>query len=164
MKYDNLIFAQLIEESLLHSNGTFEVTDVLKQRYIEIYSTIKGNGDIGATSNQRYALKLAGLSLLKLNKTRLSTNSNYVKTVSGIVYLISNPAFPGYLKVGITSNLLKRLASYQTYDPFRSYKVEHYKIVENAREYEKWLLKHNNINLAKGEWVEDINVRQLFNE
>jgi hypothetical protein len=162
MTYDDLIFAQLIEESLLPDSGTFTINDDIVNRYTELYSAFKGNGSIGSISNKRYARKLAGISLLKLNEKRYKNNSIYSKTESGIVYLISNPAFSGYLKIGITSNLLKRLVSYQTYDPLRRFKIEHYKVVPNARSYEKYLLKHNSIDLAKGEWVVDNNIRQLF--
>ncbi len=162
MNYDTLIFAQLIEENILPELGTFTVTEQLINRYIYLYSVFKGNGSLGSMSNKRYAAKLAGISFLKLNEQRLKNSNGFKKTDSGIVYLISNPAFPGYLKVGITNNLLKRLSSYQTYDPLRRYKIEHYKVVPNSREYEKYLLKHQNINLAKGEWVIDKNIRELF--
>jgi hypothetical protein len=162
MNYDNLIFAQLIEEDLIPEKGTFLVTDIISNRYVELYSLFKGEGNLGSKANKRYATKLAGLSFLKLNEKRLKNSTEYSKTLSGVVYLISNPAFPGYLKIGITGNLLKRISSYQTYDPLRRYKIEHYKIVSNARQYEKYLLNNSKIDLAKGEWVLDKNIRELF--
>lgn len=45
---------------------------------------------------------------------------------SGYVYIISNPAHPGWLKVGVTEDINARLHTYQTSDPQRAYKVEYY--------------------------------------
>ena len=53
------------------------------------------------------------------------------------VYIISNPKFKGDYKVGIASDVKKRLNSYQTSDPDRAYKEEyslltpHYTIIED---------------------------------
>ncbi len=41
------------------------------------------------------------------------------------VYIISNKAFPDMLKVGIATDVKRRLSSYQTSDPDRGYKVEY---------------------------------------
>lgn len=41
----------------------------------------------------------------------------------GYLYIIQNPAWPNWLKIGITDNLNKRLQSYQTSSPFRDYKL-----------------------------------------
>ena len=42
---------------------------------------------------------------------------------SGYLYIIINPAFPSWCKVGITMNLKERLHLYQTCDPHRGYKL-----------------------------------------
>lgn len=44
----------------------------------------------------------------------------------GYVYIISNPAHPGFLKIGVTQDIKSRLHVYQTSDPKRKYKVEYY--------------------------------------
>lgn len=49
------------------------------------------------------------------------------------VYLISNKAFPGWVKVGITGNLKKRISSYQTSSPHRDYKIEYSYASDDAR-------------------------------
>lgn len=167
MKFDSYIFYEMIEIGLIPSHGIFDVTDSMKEYYVSAYSKYSGSGDIKTSSNRNYALKLAGLSLLKLNSQReeieyVKTKKSKIKTNSGIVYLISNPVFDGFLKIGITKNLVNRLRSYQTYDPMRRYKVEHYRVVENARDEEKHYLTHHKINLAKGEWVYKENVKELF--
>ena len=115
-----------------------------------------------------YALKLAGLSLLKLNKKREDKSKSLKKaeqkTKSGIVYIISNEAFPGYYKVGMTQNLKQRLKSYQTYDPHRRFKVEHYRVVDDARSVERYFLTHCNVDISSGEWVKGENIKSIFLE
>lgn len=49
----------------------------------------------------------------------------------GYLYIITNPNFPGWVKVGTTTNFKARLQGYQTSSPYRDYKVE-------------FLLKHPN--------------------
>jgi len=54
----------------------------------------------------------------------------------GFVYAITNPAFPGWVKVGMTTDPLRRLDGYQTGDPSRAYKLEAAKQVEGRRQAE----------------------------
>jgi hypothetical protein len=42
------------------------------------------------------------------------------------VYVISNPAWPGYCKVGCTHHLRARFNSYNTSDPNRAFKLDAY--------------------------------------
>lgn len=42
---------------------------------------------------------------------------------SGYLYIITNDAFPNWVKIGTTWNLKERLHVYQTGDPFRRYKI-----------------------------------------
>ena len=42
----------------------------------------------------------------------------------GYLYIITNPSFPNWVKVGTTTNFKARLQGYQTSSPFRDYKVE----------------------------------------
>lgn len=44
---------------------------------------------------------------------------------SGYLYIISNKAWPGFVKIGVTENLTKRLQSYQTSSPHRDYVLEY---------------------------------------
>jgi len=48
------------------------------------------------------------------------------KKIPGYIYVITNDAFEGYVKIGVTKNIKNRLRSYQTSSPHRNYKVEHY--------------------------------------
>jgi hypothetical protein len=166
MKFDDIIFDTMMNEGLIPSDGTFLITENVKEKYVELYALNKGNGTLKSSSNQKYALKMAGLSLLKLNESRrlsvVTTTKKLPSTKSGIVYIISNEAWPGYVKVGMTKNLLNRLSSYQTCDPFRKFKVEHYKVVENAREEEKRILDLYKIDISSGEWIKTDDACKIF--
>lgn len=169
MQYDDLIFDSLITDGAIPSVGVFSVTEKMKADYIKLYPLFAGNSGNLKPKEVKFALKLAGLSLLKLNEKRreLSLQQKSVKssekTSSGIVYIVSNPAFEGYYKIGMTKDLNARMKTYQTSDPFKRFKVEHWKVVENARETEKYLLKHHSIELAQGEWASEKNVKEIFN-
>lgn len=41
----------------------------------------------------------------------------------GYLYIVTNDAFPEWVKVGTTTNLKERLHVYQTCDPFRRYRL-----------------------------------------
>ncbi len=43
----------------------------------------------------------------------------------GYLYIITNPSFPNWVKVGTTTNIKNRLHTYQTSSPHRDYKVEY---------------------------------------
>lgn len=43
-------------------------------------------------------------------------------TIEGYLYVVVNPRLPGWFKVGKTTNPQRRLATYQTGDPLRSYR------------------------------------------
>ena len=71
----------------------------------------------------------------------------------GQVYLIANPAWPEHLKIGMTVDTEDRLASYQTYDPFKAFYIKNYEFVLDRRLAEKKLLEDFGVHLAEGEWV-----------
>jgi len=55
------------------------------------------------------------------------------------VYVMSHPNYPNDYKVGVATNVDKRIASYQTGDPKRQYKLEHSRRFENANEVEDYI-------------------------
>lgn len=60
------------------------------------------------------------------------------KVKQGEIYIISNPAFNGWYKVGITIGDLKvRLKQYQVGSPFRDYKVEYSLSVNDVYNFEE---------------------------
>lgn len=171
MKNDReyIVLQTMMDEGIIPETSTFEVKTDQVDAFFSIYRKLFSKTDKKlSASNTRYAKKLAGLSLMKLNLSRFEevafseVRLRVKKPKCGIVYLVSNPAFPGYFKVGMTRDLMKRLASYQTGDPHRAYIIEHYKFVEDARAEERRILEEMNIDLAKGEWVSSDRVKGLF--
>ena len=76
------------------------------------------------------------------------------------VYVISNDAFEGKYKVGITQNTKAKLNNYQTSDPDRGYKLRHIKYTYSFREIEKFIHeKYKN----KHEWVTG-NLQDIIND
>jgi hypothetical protein len=74
----------------------------------------------------------------------------------GYLYIITNEAFPGWVKVGTTADLNQRLHVYQTSDPFRRYKIVFSLQHPQFREAEKKIkqtMKHFALAI-KGEWYE----------
>ena len=72
----------------------------------------------------------------------------------GYLYVITNKAFEGWVKVGVTGNLTKRLHTYQTGDPMRRYNVVYSIDHPNYKEAEKKIrevMKHFASDI-KGEW------------
>ena len=49
----------------------------------------------------------------------------------GFVYLMVNPKFPGWVKIGKTQDYNSRLSTYQTGDPYRAYDMKQRIEVEN---------------------------------
>lgn len=74
----------------------------------------------------------------------------------GYLYIVTNEAFPKWVKVGTTKNLTERLHTYQTGDPFRRYKIVyslwHVEYKEAERRI-KEVMKHFAL-ATKGEWYE----------
>lgn len=73
----------------------------------------------------------------------------------GFVYIISNPAWPDYYKIGSAIDVYNRLSSYQTSSPLRDYKIEKYMFVFNRNHVEKSIIGKYE---STGEWVKsDLN-------
>lgn len=63
----------------------------------------------------------------------------------GYLYVITNKAFPGWVKIGVTENLNKRLQQYQTASPHRDYILEyslHHPRYLEAEKKIKEVMKH----------------------
>ena len=104
-----------------------------------------GTGNFGKRSNMLYSLKLSALSLIKYNKS-----IGYKDGTAGFLYAITNPAWPGKVKLGLSTQPHKRLAQYQTYSPLRDYKMYHWSFWLDVRKAEKSF--HGLLN-ADHEWV-----------
>jgi len=60
----------------------------------------------------------------------------YAATTEGYVYILSNPAWDSWYKVGMAADISDRVSSYQTSSPLRDYNLEHYIFTSNRRETE----------------------------
>ncbi|CAM0087367.1 hypothetical protein VPHD51_0088 [Vibrio phage D51] len=69
----------------------------------------------------------------------------------GYVYIVSNPAWDGWYKVGAAKDAETRLLSYQTGTPFRDYKLEWYIPCEDYVKVEK---EFHESNIFSHEWVQ----------
>ncbi len=165
----DIIIQEMIKRNIIPKEGIFIITQEHINSFYEIYGSLNTKkGTKLSKSNISYAKKLAGINLMKLNLERgkkTEYNEFKIRTEKpkcGIIYLISNPAFPDNYKIGITRDLGKRLNTYQTGDPNRGYKVEHYKFVEDIREEEKNFLNKFNTDIVKGEWINNNKVKEIF--
>jgi hypothetical protein len=88
------------------------------------------------------------------NDAAFSSLKNYPKSTIGCVYVIENPAWPEWVKVGKAIDAEARLNSYQTSDPFRAYILHHHIEVPNRHESE--LKVHQELELVcdgrRNEW------------
>lgn len=132
-------------------DSVFEINENHLTKYVEVYGDLFSESNRKMTSSDlRLARKLAGRTLIKYN-TYMGAKLSDVK--AGMVYIISNPAYPDHFKIGMTIDLKKRLASFQTYDPFRRFKVEHYEFVLDRRDTERSILSKFCEDSDIGEWV-----------
>jgi hypothetical protein len=88
------------------------------------------------------------------NDAAFSSFEKYNTTTEGYVYIVSNPAYEGWIKVGKAIDARDRLKSYQTSSPFRNYILEYSKFFNNRNSTEK--IAHHNIGKiaeeTRGEW------------
>jgi len=73
----------------------------------------------------------------------------------GFVYLVENPAWPGWVKIGMTMDYEQRLSSYNSaYDPYNKYSYIEINWVKNRRDKEADLLElfENKADDRNGEW------------
>jgi hypothetical protein len=157
----NRIFSEMIALGLIPEREEFDITDDLLEKSYEIGNRLFARANKKRSpSDKRLHKKIAGINFLHLNNERSEIQTlTYDKKVklkqkSGILYLIENPSFPEYIKVGITKDLLGRLNLYQTYDPHRSFRVLKYVFLQDVRATEKFLLeKYKVIDAKNGEWL-----------
>ena len=83
-----------------------------------------------------------------------SSLKGYETTDEGYVYIITNPCWKGWVKVGMAIDAKDRCNQYQTSSPFRDYELHYSKFFSNRKVAEQIahkLLKKNS-EKKKGEW------------
>lgn len=160
----------LVEDGDLSKSGRFDITDDLISKYCLKYREINKGKYKPKSSDEKFHRKMAGVILLTELNNRLEDskiiisrrNSVSKDTKSGFVYVISNPAFEGYYKIGMTHDLNGRLNSYQTCDPLRRYKIERSEFVLDRRKAEKKIFNKISVDLKNGEWVNSKKIADIF--
>ena len=82
-----------------------------------------------------------------------SSLAKYESSVEGQVYVITNPNFPDWVKVGMAIDAEDRLNGYQTSSPFRDYVLQYRYDVNDRRKAES--RAHTELQKSyerKGEW------------
>ena len=99
--------------------------------------------------SKRYGLVCK--SCLALSALKSHNKESIEKLSPCFIYIIKNPAWAGYLKIGRASNLDNRLRSYQTSSPHRDYEIVYSKKIKNPYLIEK----HFELNYVKtkNEWI-----------
>lgn len=160
-EFEERVVNILLYDEIIPRQEIFQIKEYHLEKYIETYHDLFGkkNKGVKTNSNFKFARKLAGLTLLKVNYIR---GAKFKDMKSGLVYMIENPAFPEHYKVGMTIDLNSRLDSYQTYDPYRRYRVTKYDFVLNRSKIEKLILLNPNIINENGEWIKKENAIEIF--
>jgi hypothetical protein len=82
-----------------------------------------------------------------------SSLGNYEKSTKGQVYIITNPIFEGWVKIGMAIDAEDRCKGYQMYDPLKRYKVVYSVDVQDRRKSESISHEHaSRIAERSGEW------------
>ena len=71
------------------------------------------------------------------NDAAFSSFEKYKKSKDGYVYAITNPAWEGWVKIGMAVDADDRCKSYQTSSPHRDYKLEHCLYFKDRRKAEQ---------------------------
>lgn len=144
---------KLLEKTqVIPKSGLFDINESMLTSYIEMYGSLTKNIGTGLIKKREigFARRLAGLNLLK---HKFARGGNASTCNEGLVYVIANNAWPEHLKIGMTTDLVKRLASYQVYDPFKKFYVKNYEFSFNRRHTEETILRIFNVHLESGEWI-----------
>lgn len=160
-EFETRIIDVMVYENIIPAIGLFQIDEHQLAAYIKLYGEIFGDKKAGLKNRNEYkfARKLAGRTLVRLLLSR-GVKINQIR--AGMVYMISNKAFPLHYKIGMTMDVIDRLSQYQTYDPYRGFKLEKYNFVLDRRRNESLILQHPNIDNETGEWVLRNNAEEIF--
>ena len=135
---------------------TCVAAEKLNRQWIGVDISVKAYELVKTRINQLIEIRQANIAEGQLSEVYFSTTPP-ARTDAGIntqdqkyVYVISHPRYAGEYKVGIASDVQKRLNSYQTSDPNRSYKLEYAHLTTDYRALEQHI--HDQFD-NKHEWA-----------
>ena len=139
-------FEELVSTGLIPPIGNFNITEELLRNLSLKYHIVANKMPKYNSMSRRNS----GVALLNL---KIKRNIPSASINEGLIYLISNPAWPDYVKIGMSINLRNRLSTYNTSDPHRSYKIDGFEFVLNRKLTEQNVLNKFNLDMKTGEWV-----------
>lgn len=107
-----------------------------------------GKVDPSCSYYKRQLEKQKVFSIMTLN---ILCKKHSIPNNIGYVYIVSNPAWDGWFKVGAAKDAETRLLSYQTGTPFRDYKLEWYLPCSDYKKREEEFHTHSEFS---HEWVQ----------
>lgn len=121
---------------------------------VEIYKDISYYGSITSSVSltERVRVMKTQISYIRKNILGLAYEQNKSARgiKSGYVYAIHNPAWEGFVKIGVAIDVYDRLSSYQTSSPFRDYELIGYVFSDDRLALEKEI--HSKFE-RNNEWV-----------
>lgn len=154
-----------IEEYLTSVNKS----PIIENKLIyEIYDNVIAVADkqiITSSKKKRHDAVMYQLDSIKRDLVKIAHKTNNYSSSgikAGYVYAITNPAWPGYYKIGSAIDVNDRLNSYQTSSPLRDYKLEIYAFSEDRVADEKRI--HLSFSNRINEWCfsSELEIRELF--
>lgn len=85
-------------------------------------------------------------------KNAESITGTHVNISDGFVYIITNPAYPGCIKIGSAIDYEERLNTFQIYCPYRQFHIEYVKYVDDRVKIEKETHRKLDDDHINGEW------------
>lgn len=159
--FEKRIFETLSYMKSFPESGIFQIEERHLDEYITVYGEIFNTKDKDLKRHERsFARKLAGRNFVRFLVEDRHAKFNDIN--AGMVYMISNPSFPDHVKIGMTLDIIDRLEQYQTYDPFRKFKIEKYNFVLDRKAKERQILSHPDLFREQGEWIKKENSEKIF--
>lgn len=166
MKVSNKMISKIDEYlTSIGYEGLFSISDALVKRVTHTLdpklSDRHKNKDKSSKSYKRameHSYQITRRDLLKVLWLRNGKRAYGISREYGYIYLVSNPAWPDKLKLGVTVDIPSRLKTYQTSSPFRDYEVVKYWFVKEPYKIERLILSSVN---TMNEWVDKVDLPKI---
>jgi len=118
------------------------------------------NAKMSKPTKQMFTLKVLSANNIEdiaiyktFEEAAFQSLGKYKTVKKGFVYVITNKAWKGWIKIGRAADVMDRFKHYQTFSPFRDYQLRYGKLVEDCKVLEnKWKQKLKNNYKCRNEW------------